>query len=628
MERSPGAGRKRMPGKRGKQQQVLGLHGQVLYPLHHGSLINRMESSAVASLFQHLHRRKMADILPHMELCPHCKKQFKRLKSHLPYCKKKEVILPLDSDITDSKAALVQAPKSKELQKKLTKVDGEETHKINQRKRRNTNLVKDRFSANTEMRTNVQTSEDMKKQIEIIPQITQNHPIPKRVVFPTKNVYLLFAAKKTSKARSTIYLPQLGEIKNKKPSENLGSSPSKHSSTNADKKHSSLLNNNRIEHSGQKLLTETLDLPFIIFESYLSLDRCQNPFATLQSNKRSPKARDPISEASHNNSETQKRNTESCFSGNYVNSLYKKFQTGGMENHSIKHRAKKKEFHFGLEAAGKGSWNKGSEGNKSPEVEVPKLDYMEDDLRKQFDNDLATEKTTHHDNPASVLLSSGRLTCKETLSLADLGNQRLSTLVLKYLQEEEDGYKALVIPTNPVENKKSLSSEPDPDPKTWATLTKCHQQPLNLACHCTAKNLISGHVQAAGSKSLPVFWGLEWFPELYPGYLHLGILPERSQKGNIEVQKHHSFTEVERALQVPVWERSLMNIKIGKLRSWFTVPNFSLMGLLGKVLKAWIRYPNYVNLKKGSVGGITMLFAGCWVLCCTWSFKHLSKTSC
>ncbi|XP_068932618.1 mitochondrial nucleoid-associated protein 1 isoform X2 [Petaurus breviceps papuanus] len=533
----------------------------------------------------------MADILSQMELCPYCKKQFKRLKSHLPYCKKVRPILPFNSDITHSKAILFQLPKPKELQKKPTKAYGEETHKRSQSKRRNTNLMKARLhGADSEMRTNVQTSEDMKKQIKITLQMTQNPIKSKKVVFLAENGHMLSAAKKNSKAKLTKYLPKSGEDKSKIPSEIFLGSPSKQSSISEDKKHfSNLINDFRIEYPGQKLLTETLDLPFSICENFPNLDRSQNPYATLQSNERGPKARDPISEALHtvNNSDTQRRIRGSFFSANYINSsLYKTLQTGGMENHkTIKHRAKKKDFHFGLEAAEKGSWNKRFEGNKSPEVEISKSDYTRDGPRKQVNNDLATEKTPHHDK-TKPLLPSGKLAYEEALSLADLGSQSLSTLVLQYLQEEKDGYKALVTPANPVENKKPVSSEPDPEPK-WATHTNCHQQPLNPSWHCASKILTSGHVEATGSKNLPTSLGLEWFPELYCGYLHLGVLPRRSQKGNIEIQKpYHNFPEEEVFLK----ERSLKDVKIGKLPSWLTIFNFSLMGLLGKVQKELQRW--------------------------------------
>uniref|UniRef100_G3WSY1 Uncharacterized protein n=1 Tax=Sarcophilus harrisii TaxID=9305 RepID=G3WSY1_SARHA len=563
----------------------------------------------------------MADILPQMELCPHCKKQFKRLKSHLPFCKKVGTILPFNSDITNSKAVFFQAPKSKKLPKKLTKTDREETLKKDQSKRRNMNLMKVRLhNADLEMRIAMQTAEEMKKQIKNNSQMTQNSTRPKKVVFLAENGHLFSAEKKNSKAKFKKYLPKSGEDKNKNPSEIFGSSSSKCSFTNEDKIYwSGLLNDKIIEHPGQKFLAETLDLPFSICETFPSLDRSQNPYATLQSNERGLKAWDPISEASYsvNNSEIPRKSIGSFFSTNYVNSsLSKSLQTGGRENHHIKHRAKKKGFHFGL-AARKCSWDKESKDNKSPEVKVPKLDYMRDAMRKQVNNNnLAIEKIPHHDNPDSG--------CEESLSLADLGNQSLSTLVLKYLQEEED----LVTPVNPVESKKPVFSEPYPNPNTWATHTKYNQQPLNLACHFAPKNLTGGHIETTGSKSLPTSLGLEWFPELYPGYQHLGVLPGRPQKGNIEIQKfHHSLPEEERVLQAPPLERNLMDLKIGRLPSWLRVSNFSIMGLLGKVQKAWIKYPKFVSLKKGGAGCITMFCAGYWVLCYSWSFKHLSKIS-
>ncbi|XP_074116756.1 mitochondrial nucleoid-associated protein 1 isoform X2 [Sminthopsis crassicaudata] len=541
----------------------------------------------------------MADILPQMELCPHCKKQFKRLKSHLPFCKKVGTILPFNSEITNSKAAFFQAPKSKKLPKKLIKTDREETLKKDQIKRRNTNLMKVRLhNADLEMRLAMQTGENMKKQIKNNSQVTQNSTRPKKVVFLAENGHLFSAEKKISKAKFTKYLPKSGEDKSKNPSEIFGSSPSKSSFTNENKTHwSGLQNDNRMEYPEQKFLAETLDFPFSICESFPSLDRSQNPYATLQNNERGLKAWDPISEASYsvNNSEMPRKSIGSLFSTNYVNSsLSKSLQTGGRENHHIKHRAKKKGFHFGL-AARKCSWDKESNYNKSPEVKVPKLDYMRDGLRKQVNNNnLAIEKIPHHDDPDSG--------CEEPLSLADLGNQSLSTLVLKYLQEEEDGYKDPVTPVNPVESKKPVFSEPHlnpntwateppPNPNTWATHTKYNQQPLNLACHLAPKNLTGGHIETTGSKSLPTSMGLEWFPELYPGYQHLGVLPGRSQKGNIEVQKpHYSLPEEERVLQAPPLERSLMDFKIAKLPFWFRVSNFSIMGLLGKVQKELQRW--------------------------------------
>uniref|UniRef100_A0A5F8GSK2 Chromosome 2 open reading frame, human C17orf80 n=1 Tax=Monodelphis domestica TaxID=13616 RepID=A0A5F8GSK2_MONDO len=565
----------------------------------------------------------MADILTKMELCPYCRKQFKRLKSHLPYCKKIRPILS-DSNIT-SKAVILQAPKIKELWKKSAKAnaDGEESCKESQRKRRNTNLIKDKLHiAAFEMGTNVQTNKDLKKQIKQSPQMTQTPPRPRRVFFLDENRLQLSAAKKFTR-----YLPKPKEDKSKSLSEIWGSNSSECSSIKEDKRYpSSFLNYMKIEQPGQKILAETLDLPFSD-QSFPSLERSQNPSATLQSNERGPKTNDPISETSSsvNNSETQRRNIEPLFTGN----LYKALQIGGMENYHIKHGAKKKEFHCGLDATRKGSLNRGFEGiNTSPEAEVLKLDYVRAGPKKHMNNsDLAMEKIPYHDDDDDdiALLSSRGSTHEKFLSLAEFGNQSLSALVLRYLQEEEDGYQAQFIQNNPLESKKPISSESDSDSKSWVSHTGCHRQSVNPDWHGAPKNLINGHVKASDNKSLPRSMGLEWFPELYPGYQHLRVLPRKPKRRNTDIQKpHHNFPEMEGFLNVPLLEKSLMDIKIGNLPSWLTMSNFSLMGLLGTVQKAWIKYQKYNNLKKGSVGGITMLFAGYCVLCYSWSFKHLT----
>ncbi|XP_044529383.1 uncharacterized protein C17orf80 homolog [Gracilinanus agilis] len=552
----------------------------------------------------------MADILTKMELCPYCMKQFKRLKSHLPYCKKIRPILS-DSNIT-SKAAVLQAPKIKELWKKSAKAnaDGEEACKESQRKRRNTNLIKDKpHIAAFKMGTNVQTSKDMKKEIKHTPQITQTPPRPGKVFFPDKNGLQLSATKKFTK-----YLPKSKEDKSKSPSENWESSSSECSSIKEDKRYSSSFHNYiKIEQPGQKMLTETLDLSFSN-QSFPSLERSQNPSTTLQNNERGPKTSDPISETSSsvNNSETQRRNIGPPLTDN----LYKALQIGGMENYHIKRGAKKKEFHCGLDATRKGSLNRGFEDfNKSPKAEVLKLDYVRDGPRKHVNNsDLAMEKIPYHDDDDDIaLLSSRGPTNEKFLSLAEFGNQSLSALVLRYLQEEEDEYQAQFIQDNPPESKRSISSESDSD-----------QQPINPDWHDAPKNLTSGHGKASGNKSPHRSLGLEWFPELYPGYLHLKVLPRKPKQRNTNIQKpHHNFPEMEGFLNVPLLEKSLLDIKIGNLPSWLAMSNFSLMGLLGTVQKAWIKYQKYNNLKKGSVGGITMLFAGYCVLCYSWSFKHL-----
>ncbi|KAM5273359.1 mitochondrial nucleoid-associated protein 1 [Ctenodactylus gundi] len=90
------------------------------------------------------------------------------------------------------------------------------------------------------------------------------------------------------------------------------------------------------------------------------------------------------------------------------------------------------------------------------------------------------------------------------------------------------------------------------------------------------------------TKLLPYSVGLEWFPELYSSYLGLGLLPGRPQYWN------------------PMAQKPQLTGSQG-----------------GRLPKGWIRSSSAV--RKSGPGGVTMLFVGCVVLCCSWSFRQLSE---
>lgn len=69
-----------------------------------------------------------------------------------------------------------------------------------------------------------------------------------------------------------------------------------------------------------------------------------------------------------------------------------------------------------------------------------------------------------------------------------------------------------------------VSLEPKSDSQFQASHTRC-QSPLCSAQHHTPQSPFTNHAAAAGTKTLLSCVGLEWFPELYPGYLGLGVLP-------------------------------------------------------------------------------------------------------
>ncbi|XP_054353162.1 ATP synthase subunit f, mitochondrial isoform X2 [Pongo pygmaeus] len=76
---------------------------------------------------------------------------------------------------------------------------------------------------------------------------------------------------------------------------------------------------------------------------------------------------------------------------------------------------------------------------------------------------------------------------------------------------------------------------------------------------------------------------------------------------------------------VPVKDKKLLEVKLGELPSWILMRDFSPSGIFGAFQRGYYRYYNkYINVKKGSISGITMVLA-CYVLFSySFSYKHLN----
>uniref|UniRef100_A0A2I3RLZ7 ATP synthase F(0) complex subunit f, mitochondrial n=2 Tax=Pan TaxID=9596 RepID=A0A2I3RLZ7_PANTR len=78
------------------------------------------------------------------------------------------------------------------------------------------------------------------------------------------------------------------------------------------------------------------------------------------------------------------------------------------------------------------------------------------------------------------------------------------------------------------------------------------------------------------------------------------------------------------SVSVPVKDKKLLEVKLGELPSWILMRDFSPSGIFGAFQRGYYRYYNkYINVKKGSISGITMVLA-CYVLFSySFSYKHL-----
>ncbi|NXQ39680.1 ATPK synthase, partial [Catharus fuscescens] len=76
----------------------------------------------------------------------------------------------------------------------------------------------------------------------------------------------------------------------------------------------------------------------------------------------------------------------------------------------------------------------------------------------------------------------------------------------------------------------------------------------------------------------------------------------------------------------PLWERPLLEVRLGELHSWISTCSFSPQGLLGAVQRAWNSYcARYIHVKQGGPAGISMLLAGYCLLSYGWNYQHFKR---
>ncbi|KQL61446.1 ATP synthase subunit f, isoform X2 [Amazona aestiva] len=73
-------------------------------------------------------------------------------------------------------------------------------------------------------------------------------------------------------------------------------------------------------------------------------------------------------------------------------------------------------------------------------------------------------------------------------------------------------------------------------------------------------------------------------------------------------------------------DMKLLDVKLGQLPSWVAMRDFTPGGILGAIRRGYNRYYNkYIDVRKGGLGGISMVLAGYVLISYIWSYSHLSK---
>lgn len=535
--------------------------------------------------------------------------------------------MPADQNVCPSKqATLSRAKKMKSPIKDLNKA--KERELVTKSEKRNAKLIKDKPELTTESlplpaigverASNTKADKHIKNQIQLSLKMLKN-PEPKITSQGETKAQFHASENTTPKRELAKDLPKSGESRSNpsETKESLPFGPTEPSLSNQDRKYSSALANDgqttyahlkldKIDPSRQKLPVTLLAMPI---GDYHSSPRNLNDGdirvrTSFLSDERDSKARGHLSEVSTEvrDPENQEKNRESQILGFKVSPLgkiqVKKNQGEGLN--------------LGVEACG----NKGHAEESVSVTEMQECSSMSDNWKNFSTDDSATEKKSRDEGPSLNLFTPRDTPCNEFLSVSQSRNQSLASLAMKFLQEE----KAAACNRNRVpdvealmESKEQASLQPPSGSQPQASHPG-YQPSLHSTKSHTSTSPFTHQVDVPGKKALPGSLGLEWFPELYPGYLGLGVLPGKPRDWNSTAQKPQLISpQGERLSQVPLLGRSLT-----ALRSWEppATSTVSLMRLLGAVHKGWIRC-------SARVGGITMLVTGYFVLCCSWSFRRL-----
>ncbi|XP_058904994.1 mitochondrial nucleoid-associated protein 1 isoform X3 [Kogia breviceps] len=559
-----------------------------------------------------------------MEVCPYCKKPFKRLKSHLPYCK---MIGPAVPAVCQSKPpTLLRAKKIKgpirDSVKAKEKGLGTDSKKRNpelkgDRSEQQTVNSSPRLAVGLGKTSNTKADKDFKNQIQ--PSLKMLKNTEPKITFKGETTAQFSASENTTPKKELAEdLSKSGEGRNN-PAEteaSLALGPMEPSLSNQDRKYSSAFPNDvqatsadlrldRVDAPRQNLLIKLLDMPLgDDHSSPTNLNYGVKRVSTSSSSARDSRARDHLLGVSARDSGTWEKNTESQIAAFKVSPLGK-IQV--KENQG-------KGLDLGAEACG-------SQGNAEKSAFATEMHEW-----AAKSNDLVMEMKSRGEGPNLELLTPTRTNCSELLSVSQSRNQSLASLAMKFLQEE----KAEAFSRNQVPAMKALTKSEEQaslTPKSGCWPLASHprgQHSAHSTHHHSSKSPFTGHMGATDRKTLSSSLGLEWFPELYPGYLGLGVLPGKPQHWGTLAQKPALISIQEQSCsQVPLLERSSMAVRSSEAPARLTTSSFSLRRLLGAVQTGWIRCRTTV--KSRGVGGIMVLFTGCFVLCCSWSFKQLKS---
>ncbi|XP_067403385.1 mitochondrial nucleoid-associated protein 1 [Emydura macquarii macquarii] len=598
-----------------------------------------------------------------MELCPYCRKPFKRLKSHLPHCKMagdmktafdSGKVPSADLEASHSKPVRLLAPKKIKGQskEKITTTDNgseRESKKkpldtVRNKAENKLNALQIRGSAGSEIASSLpaeKPGKNTKWQIKLSSEKTHRDEGMSTAQEEAK-MHMNAAKERTSKAKHAKKLPTTQKIRSKNTSSDENSVPGgilELSSLNKNGKCASESPNDPIRSSAQQKqrkvespmqeVAGSLDLPTGDPES---IPRAAIEGVKVVIEKHRVKVLRGRNESKIQGAVADRATTGNCMSQRWhmemqasdcsdshadtVQSDHCKNMnvTGAMNTHA-----------FSLEVAESNTWS--GEGEKSNSLTATEMhvlgDHVEADCRKISSDLIQRDRVDKSEIEEKQFYLNGDVDSKASFS-ASLAEKPHPT-VRETLRGTSEGiassYLTGVQQLLKDEQRIALVSE--------SVLNKGRRDSeLALKQHLfhTSENQPTYLFQSSGRNIQARSIGLEWFPELYPNYHRLSMFPGRPLPGNVEIKMKTIKPSFLEGPQAPLIERCLMDVKIKELPAWLSACDFSPKGLLGAVQKAWSSYCNkYIDVKKGGAAGISMLLAGYCVLSYGWRYDQLKQ---
>ncbi|XP_007655699.2 uncharacterized protein C17orf80 homolog isoform X1 [Ornithorhynchus anatinus] len=549
---------------------------------------------------------KMAAIHPGTELCPHCKKPFKRLKSHLPYCKMAHLIIkpgetpPPRRKARLPKAALPQpSKKEKGPSEDLVRAPERNAMKGTTRKtvvaKSEESVTSSRSPEVSGLRSarDVQMSKEMKNQVKLILRKTQNNELTK-MELAQEAVASLY----TAELEKGLSGSQESRNQNPTADDSFQARPVERTSSRDGRRAPEVLGDSILPSAGLKLarLEPLKKKPLAeVFHLHKGKTVRETVQASPQNDRRDPKASEEAPTIpSH-------LKTPQLFGPPEA-----RLQMGGTENWDLEDRVGAGSVRGHVEAAGNFGWSSRTTEEGVAGVENPGRDGPRGDPEESLTvSEPAPEKRNRVVGPQV-----------DPFPHKETSNPSLSQKLAKCLREEKGKTHGIGSQVKKfVKRGEETALAAQALAGTWASPTQSQRVSSEVDWFPTRG---SPSTESAHNKAPRHSVGLEWFPELHPGYLQLGLGSGRPVAWNIGVQKP--------PLGIP-WGEPLASVpplEPSQYPAWPAPHLFSRMGLLGALQQAWARYSSSsINLKKGGFGGITVLFAGYCVLCCSWSYKHL-----